>query len=211
MIPKKIWLAVYTLLLVSCSLLPVLPMAEQNDPTATPPAVATTVIPLPSETALPTQASTQTSLPQPTATFTPEPTETLVPSPTATEFVAKYALQTGAPAYQRGWAHDSLGCNWMGVAGQIFDSGGQPETDVVVVITGELAGQTLDLLGVAGAEAAYGPGGYEIKLAGQPLASRGTLAIRLYGLDGSPQSEPVLFDTYADCNQNLTVINWVMR
>ncbi len=211
MIPKKIWLAVYTLLLVSCSLLPVLPMAEQNDVTPTLTASIATSAPISTETPLPTLTSTPTNLPEPTATYTPAPTKTPVPSPTATVFTPKYVLQEGSPAYQRGWMHDSLDCSWMGVAGQIFGPKDQPVTDMVVVVTGELAGQPLDLLGVAGAETGYGPGGYEVELAGQPLGSSGALAVRLYGMDGNPQSEPVTFDTYADCEKNLVVINWVTR
>ncbi len=213
MIPKKIWLSIYTLLLVSCSLLPALPSIGSEYPTATLPAVIATdtATPLPTETLSPTPTSSPTNTPEPTATFTPAPTETPVPSPTATVFTPKYLLQEGAPAYQRGWVHEGLGCNWMGAAGQVFDAKGRPTIDVVVVITGELAGQPIDLLGVAGGATAYGPGGYEVMLAAQPLGSTGTLSIQLYGLDGSPQSEPVRFDTVADCSRNLIVINWAIR
>ncbi len=211
MIPKKIWLLVYTLLLVSCSLLPAASLIDPIGPTPTLPVASQTASPMPTETPLPTQMPTATSTPEPTATFTPVPTNTPEPSPTATVFKPKYVLQQGSPAYQRGWVHESLGCNWMGVAGQVFSADGQPVIDVVVVVKGMLGGQPLDLLGVAGAEAAYGPGGYEVKLAGQPLHSDGTLSIQLLGLDGRPQSDPLPFDTSADCNKNLVVINWVAK
>ncbi len=210
MISKKIWLSVYALLLVSCSLLPVVPALEQN-PTPTRAAAIATPTLFPTETELPTPTATATNLPSPTVTNTPVPTKTLTPSPTATVFLPKYMLQKGSPAYQRSWVHAGLGCAWIGVAGQVFGSDGKPLTDVVVVVEGELGGQTLDLLGVTGATIAYGPGGYEVMLAGQPLSSSGTLSLRLYGLDGSPQSNPVPFDTYADCGRNLIVFNWVAR
>ena len=54
----------------------------------------------------------------------------------------------------------------------------------------------------------YGPGGYEIVLADQPIESRDSLWVQLFDLSGNPLSELIYVDTVADCGQNLILLNY---
>ena len=85
------------------------PTATSVPPTVVPP----TVVP-------PTATFTSTAIP-PTATFTPTavpPTATVAP----TAITEKFTLQAATPIFMINFAHTILGCNWQGVAGQVFDA-----------------------------------------------------------------------------------------
>ncbi|NPV84425.1 MAG: hypothetical protein HPY45_00255 [Anaerolineae bacterium] len=178
---------------------------------ASPSVVATLTSP-PTETPLPTNT------PLPTATPLPSETPVVVlptaappiaqPTSTATESAKPYQLHPGDPFYLQNFARSEQGCNWMGVAGQAFDLNGAPVKNLVTVIEGTLNGIPVDAVGLTGSNPAYGPGGYEIVLSRKPLASTRTLRITLYGLDGKPLSDPIAFDTLADCSHNLVIINF---
>jgi hypothetical protein len=122
-------------------------------------------------------------------------------------------LQEETPAYIENFAHPDAGCEWMGVAGQIFGADGKPQLNLVVVVKGKLGKNNLDLAGVSGIPEAdiYGPGGYEIQLADKPSASTQSLSIQVYDLNGNALSDAYAFDTYPDCTQNLIVINFAAR
>ena len=119
-----------------------------------------------------------------------------------------FTVQTGTPAYLQNFTHVEQGCDWLGVAGQVFDKSGQPISRLVVRVEGFLGSQSLDALGMTSLAAAYGPGGYEIKLSDEPLNSSDTLSIALFNLEGERVSAYVPFNTYADCSKNLIVINF---
>lgn len=119
-----------------------------------------------------------------------------------------FQVQTGTPAYLQNFANFEKGCNWMGVAGQVFDRSGQPINRLVVQIEGILGNQSIDALGLTGLAPAYGPGGFEIELAQQPQNTTGSLNIALYNLAGEQVSEWVAFNTVEDCNKNLVLINF---
>jgi hypothetical protein len=61
------------------------------------------------------------------------------------------------PAYLQNFTHIEQGCNWMGVAGQVFDKNGQPINRMVVRVEGFLGNQSLDALGMTSLATAYGP------------------------------------------------------
>jgi hypothetical protein len=179
-----------------------LPGLETTAPTAIVESLTPSVEPF-------TATATQTAAPDPTATATPQPTFSVTPTPVlAPTLVVQYRQQPGTPAYIQMFRQPEQGCNWMGVAGQVFDRDGQPASGIVVVVTGAIDGQPVDLVGVSGTVPAYGPGGYELQLSAKPLASSGALAITLYDLDGLPLTAPLLFDTKAACSQNLVLINF---
>lgn len=209
MIPKKIWLSLFAMMLFSCSLLQVIPLPAPPGSTGTPGLPIETVEATSTVTLPPADTPTPTYTALPSATATLIPTPTAAPSATPTAFAPQYHLQEGSPAYLSNFAHPNQGCGWMGVAGQVFGVDEKPVANLVVIVEGVLAGETLDLLGVAGANTDYGPGGYEIILAKEALASSRALSVRLHALDGSPLSEAVLIDTFADCARNLVVINWI--
>ncbi len=172
----------------------------QATPTAALVETRVTVVPtLPGDTPTPTFVFTPTPA-VPTATPTPTftPTPTVPPKP--------YALQPGAVIALPAFTHPEAGCTWMGVAGQVIDENGQPVKDLVIAVNGLQNGAPTEWIGYTGAAAAYGPGGFEIQLASQVSAAQFT--IQLFNLAGEALSDPFRFTTSADCQQNLTLVNF---
>jgi hypothetical protein len=64
------------------------------------------------------------------------------------------------------------------------------------------------MMSLTGVALNYGPSGFEFQLAGKPVASKKTLWTQLLDQEGLPVSDRVFFDTYADCNRNLILINF---
>ncbi|MEN6299063.1 MAG: hypothetical protein ABFD51_03975 [Anaerolineaceae bacterium] len=119
----------------------------------------------------------------------------------------RYIAQTGTPLAMKNFVHPTLACNWMGVAGQVFDMEGKPQIGYVVQIGGTLAGKDILLLAITGGNTSVGVGGYEIKLADETIASNRTLWMEIYNLEGKSLSGKINFDTYDDCEKNLIIIN----
>jgi len=120
-------------------------------------------------------------------------------------------LHEGNPQYvpsAAGW-HPDLGCDFMAVAGQVIDVDGAPLLNLFIEVGGTLGGKNIGnptLLQMTGLATAFGPAGYEVKLADKPIDSNGTLWIRVIDQAGLPLSDKVHFYTYADCQQNLIII-----
>ena len=119
-----------------------------------------------------------------------------------------YKAQAGTPVFLQNFSHAYAGCNWLSVAGQVFDSKGHVVTNLVVSVTGTLKGSKVDLLGLTGLAPAYGAGGYEIQLASSPVASTGTLMIQVFDLQGKSLTSPQFFNTSAACSENVILINF---
>lgn len=184
--------------------------APEATPEPTAEATLTPVLPLPTSTEAPTQPPTETPEPEPTAAPTlPEPTVgTSSVDASATPIPIRYALQSGTPLFMQAFAHADQGCAWMGVAGQVFDSRGAPQTGVVINVGGLLDGDPVDVLAVSGGAPAYGPAGFEVQLPKAALASSQALWITVHGPQGELATERIHFDTSADCKQNLVLINF---
>jgi hypothetical protein len=107
--------------------------------------------------------------------------------------------------------HQDLGCNWMGVGGQVIDERGAPILGLVVHLTGTLDGRSVDMLTLTGSAAqfGYGPSGYEFALADEPIPSSNQMYVQLLDQSGAPLSDQILFTTFADCNRNLILISFV--
>lgn len=185
-------------------------------PSATPEAISTDVPP--SATPEPTVADPASPTPEntqePTSTGTAVPTATFTPQPTFTPTAVPYQLQLMNPYYLSNFTHPELGCNWLGVAGQIFSSGGQVQLDILIKAGGELAGKPIVeemTMPLADSEVdlAYGPGGYELTLALSPVDSESTAWIQLFSLDGNPLSEKIYLTTFDDCQKNLILMNFI--
>ncbi|KPL82428.1 hypothetical protein SE15_09730 [Thermanaerothrix daxensis] len=116
-------------------------------------------------------------------------------------------VQSASPAFIPAFRYASLGCNWMGVAGQVFGAGGNPLPNLVVSASGNVAGQSVDALGFTGLVTDYGPGGYEIQLANRVAPA--IFWIQVYDLQGAPLSEAQMFQMGDDCAKNLAIINFV--
>lgn len=187
------------------------PTAFIPSPTATihlnlPPTWTPTLTLHPSDT--PTPAPTATL--EPTATFftllTPSDT------PTATNPPAGYIfeVQVGNPYYITNLYYPEKGCNWMGVGGQVIDMSGAPVTGLIIKLGGALPGLQLNppLLSLTGVAPNYGQSGYEFTLADEPIASSATLWLQLLDQAGIALSKQFPFDTFADCDKNLIIINF---
>ncbi len=173
-----------------------------------------TATPVPTSTTEPTQTPTSTATKVPTKTSTPTktpiPTSTSTPTKTATAIVMQYEVQSNSPVYMQNFAHPEMGCNWLGVAGQVFDTNGTPVENLVIVVEGTLNNQPVEMLGLTSGSLAsdYGIAPYEIQLASQVIASEGTLTVAVYDLSGNLLSLPVPFNTYSDCTKNLVIVNF---
>ena len=196
---------------------PTLPAAI-SFPTAT--ATSQFALP-PTWTPGPTLAPTFTDTPAPTytpgPTYTPAPTETpfslftLTPTGTggaAAEF--PFIVGPGTPVGTSSLAfHPDAGCNWMGVAGQVFDLSGAPVSGQQVRVGGMLLGAPIEMLSLTGTTTAYGNNGfYEFTLGQKPVNSTGTLWVQLLDQTGLPMSDKIYFDTYEACDKNLIFVNF---
>lgn len=138
------------------------------------------------------------------------PTTTSTPTVTTAPLPPIYFPQPGTPAYIPNFARPEKGCNWMGVAGQVFGLDDKPVLNLIVIVKGKLGETEVDVFSMTGLAEGdpYGPAGYEIQLANLPISSIGTLNIQIFDLDAQPLSSPFTFDTFSDCDKNLFIINF---
>jgi hypothetical protein len=183
----------------------------------------------PANTVIPTSDQTATAVPPNTSTPYPfdtpippllEPTSTqTIQDPTATpeelvddgpddqeENRFTFDLQPGSPIRIHAWLH---GCNWLGVAGQVFNSAGEPVKGLIAETGGNLAGEDILGLSITGMDELYGTGGYEIQIHEQPVTSSKMVWIQLKDSSGIQLSEKIFLETVDDCNQNLIVLNFL--
>jgi len=193
-----------------------------------PPATLPAILEFPTATVTPVRflQSTWTPSPtlEPTATYTPQPTPTS--PPTETPFVLftpspapqetqptggmPFVISPGTPVSTSSVAfYPQEGCNWLGIAGQVFDVSGAPVSGLQVLLGGTLAGGAVDLISLTGLANAYGTAGfYEFELGDTPIASRGTLWVQLLDQAGLAMSDKIYFDTFDTCENNLVFINF---
>ena len=178
--------------------------------------IPTRVIPTaaltPTVLASPTRQPTQPPVPTPTAipatsvgmTGTPNSTPT-VPIPSLYSF----GIQAEPRAIDSTLFNSARGCKWMGVAGQVFDLKNSPlPLGIIVQVGGSVDEKVLNITSLTGTATQYGPAGYEVTLANLPVATQGSLFIRLLDQAGLALSDRILFNTYGECNQNLVIINF---
>lgn len=170
--------------------------------------------PFPPVVATETQAPTPTVAAETaTATMEPSPTATLEPTPTPEPAIPSrsFGLQAGdnPAAMDSTIFHPDLGCNFMGVAGQVFGLDGLPIRDLQVRVYGTLSTGPIDKVGVTGAATQYGSGEYfEVQLADEPIASENTIQVMVQDADGAPMSSAFTFSTTTSCQANLIMINF---
>lgn len=168
--------------------------------------------PFPPPPATATEAATSTPTPEiATATATLEATSTATLEPTAEPLSQSFVIQDGSPApLDASVFHPELGCNFMGIAGQVFGADGAPIADLQVQVTGTLGEETIDKIGVTGAATQFGSGAYyEVQLANTPIVSDNTLQVTVQNAGGQVLSAPFTFSTTDSCQANLILINFV--
>lgn len=193
---------------------------------------------LPEKLVLPTSTVTATIPPTLTPTLTPtaEITQTttqiptIAPSPTVEVVLipgTPSVIQTAEPTSEEGNSHryafelqaqpqalsadlynPTRDCSWMGVAGRVFDLEGRPVKGIRVAVTGYLGFNKIDFLSLSGTALQYGPSGYEFTLSDTSIASTGRLSIQLFDQSDWPLSPEIVFDTYANCETNLILIDF---
>jgi hypothetical protein len=191
------------LLISGCQYIPILlPTLSVSNQNATNTSVGEETV-LPSKTLSAPVSATQA----PTLIVTPIPILTLTPNP------VPFITQPGSPAYIQNFAHIDAGCDWLGVAGQIFDANNKPINNLVVNIKGKLGQTEIDTIALTGIPEAnvYGPGGYEIILSDKAENSENSLMVQIFDINGNKLSNAMTFLTYSDCKKNLMVINFVMQ
>ena len=142
-----------------------------------------------------------------TSTFTPTLTPTI--TQTQTREVLPFVLFGEQETMSSALIRPQLDCDWLVIAGQVWDLQGDPVTDSVSVhLFGELNGYEIDQYRLPGTDDAYGESGYEFALEGFVLDSAESLYIQLVDADNLPLSNPYLLQTYEDCQQNLILVNF---
>jgi hypothetical protein len=104
--------------------------------------------------------------------------------------------------------HPERGCDFLGIGGQVVDRTCAPAKNYEVQLSGTLNGRPVQMSALSGKAPVYGQGGFEFILAGELVAAQDTLEIQVLGQDGNPLSAPVTISTFANCSQNLILVNF---
>ena len=165
---------------------------------------------IPTSTSSPTASVTRVIATAPVIILTPTP---LMEDTTSAEHITveapEYVLQTGSPKWLPNIFHPELDCNFLGVSGQVFGPSGIPVKLIVVESGGILENGEIVGLSLTGNVQEFGPGGYEIIFSDHVIDSSNSVWVQLKDLAGQPLSDKIYFDTFADCQKNLTLINFV--
>jgi hypothetical protein len=187
--------------------------AVELPPTHTPVPVQDTPTPVPINTLQPTLTPSVTPTfppPTPTRTPTPTPTDTPTPGPSATATATfspfPFTKDLTSPQYLQNFANNA-GCNWMGIAGEVFDLEGNPVAPGGYVV--HIWDSGIDQRAVVGDAPAYGPSGYEQFLFDAPRVQ--DHSVQLETSNGTAVSQVYRVQTRASCNQNLIWFNFVQN
>jgi hypothetical protein len=123
---------------------------------------------------------------------------------------AEYFFQVGTPLFLPNFIVPEAGCNWTGVAGQVFDLTGEPVAGLFVKIYGALDGQPVEIYTLSGAAVQVGPGGFEATLTDHLVTGEVDMFIQLLDISAEPISPAMVLPLRASCEQNLTLVNFVL-
>lgn len=153
-----------------------------------------------------TPTNTPTQSPTLTQTIAPTLTPTVTPSPTLglMPFILIGEQETLSSALIR----PGLGCDWLIIAGQVWDLQDAPVKGLQLHLSGEMDGYVIDSFALSGSAPNYGESGYEFTLENLQVASEESLFIQLVDADGVPFSHPYPIETFEDCQKNLILINF---
>lgn len=178
--------------------------------------LAPTVPPVlpPTWTPSPVPAISATPSITPTATWTPfgaeavgvtiPPDANVTPSPTGppptTRPRISYPFESAGVRYETN--SNGQGCNWMSIAGQVFDMDGNPLYQVGVMVEG----QSFEQFSWAGSATTFGPSGYEVQLNTSPYAA--TWTVRLLNFNTLPISARITVRSRGSCSQNVIILDF---
>jgi hypothetical protein len=177
-------------------------------PTLTPAAQPEVETRAPVNTVRPSLTPSPTStLPPPTPTRTPTPTPTDTPTPgpsptaTSTRSAFPFTKDLVSPQYLQNFAN-SAGCNWLGLAGEVFDIDGNPVGHGAYRV--HVWDSGVDARVTVGDSPSYGPSGYEQFLFDAPRVQEHN--VQLETENGTAVSQVFRIQTRASCNQNLVYL-----
>jgi len=176
------------------------PYSTPSQPTETP---TLNVILAPSPSS-PSATQTLTSVPTSTPTPTLTPTITQTPTLELRPFILMGEPETMSSALIR----PQLGCEWLVIAGQVWDLQDAPVTGLTLHLYGELDGYTIDRFILTGSATDYGESGYEFALENMLVDSEDSLFIQLVDTNALPLSHPYALQTFDDCQRNLILVNF---
>ena len=87
-----------------------------------------------------------------------------------------------------------------------MDVNNKPLQFQTIQVGGTLNGKDVTGQVLSGNNPAYGPSGFEIKLADSASDSTHTLWVQLFDNNGKALTDKTYFDTYKDCQKNLVMI-----
>ena len=153
-----------------------------------------------------TATSTQTA--STAETLSPAVTETVTPTPT--QELRPFVLDGAPEALPSVLIRPQLSCDWLVIAGQVWDLEGDPIIGLTLHLYGELGDYEIDHFVLSGSEnaIAYGESGYEFALEGLLINSKESLFIQLVDTNGLPLSLPYTIQTFNDCQSNLILVNF---
>lgn len=182
-------------------------------PTLTPMPAQATSAPIVVNTLRPTLTPSVTpTFPPPTPTRTPTPTPTDTPTPgpsptpTNTRAAFPFTKDLVSPQYLQNFANNA-GCNWMGIAGEVFDVDGNPVTAGQYQV--HVWDNGIDARAPVGGAQAYGPSGYELFLFDAPRIQEHN--VQLETTNGTAVSQVYRIQTRASCNQNLVYFVFIQN
>lgn len=147
---------------------------------------------------------TQTVTITATATATQTPTITVSPTVELLPFILIGEPETMSSALLR----PSLSCDWLIIAGQVWDLQDAPMKALTLRLFGELGGFAIDRSLLTGSSPDFGESGYEFLLQDLVVNSREAIFIQLFDADGIPLSHPYAIETFQDCQKNLILVNF---
>jgi hypothetical protein len=118
-----------------------------------------------------------------------------------------YYIQAGTPTFTQNFIDPVSGCNWSGIAGQVFDLNGLPVEGEIIEVHGFIEGIEIHFSTTTGSSQQMGPGGYEFQLSDYPIFTLSDLYLQIVDTLGAPLSRRLYFDTNGTCEQNLTIVN----
>jgi hypothetical protein len=140
-------------------------------------------------------------------TLAPTLTETVTSTPTPEIF--PFVLDGAPEPVASDLIRPQLGCDYLIIAGQVWDLHGDPVTNSARLhLYGELGGFEIDEYSNPGSALVYGQSGYEFILKGLVVNSERTLTLQLEDTEGNPLSSPYTIQTYQDCQKNLILVNF---
>lgn len=168
-------------------------------PTFTP--APPTLTPTPTVTWTTTPRATDTPTLTLTPSHTPTPTETPIPFP--------YRVMD-EPEFRANFAN-SLGCDWQGLGGQIFDAAGQElSADLAQALRVHVISDSVDTVVRVGTNSFYGERtGWEVQTSTSPVAE--LVYVRLERADGTPQSNDAQVNFPADCEGNAGIVTFIVN